>query len=95
MPTQPRTQHLINTHTTPSPYTHTHKHITADQPTNQPTDSPWYVSFSYGRALQASALKAWGGAAANAGAAQAAFLSRAEANGRAAVAAPAAAAAAQ
>ncbi|KIZ04032.1 fructose-bisphosphate aldolase, class I [Monoraphidium neglectum] len=48
--------------------------------------SPWYVSFSYGRALQASALKAWSGDAANAAAAQAVFIQRAEANSQAALA---------
>lgn len=41
---------------------------------------PWPLSFSYGRALQASALKAWGGNAANAEAAQAAFVHRARMN---------------
>jgi fructose-bisphosphate aldolase class I len=44
------------------------------------------VSFSYGRALQASALKAWSGDAANAAAAQAVFIQRAEANSQAALA---------
>ena len=34
---------------------------------------PWPLSFSYGRALQASALEAWGGDPANADAAQAVF----------------------
>ncbi|KAI8472499.1 MAG: cytosolic aldolase [Monoraphidium minutum] len=48
--------------------------------------NPWVVSFSYGRALQASALKAWAGAAANAAAAQDAFMARAAANSAAAVA---------
>jgi fructose-bisphosphate aldolase class I len=42
---------------------------------------PWQVSFSYGRALQASALQAWGGDADNAEAAQAAFAHRARCNG--------------
>jgi fructose-bisphosphate aldolase class I len=42
---------------------------------------PWALSFSYGRALQQSALKAWGGEAANAEAAQAAFAQRARMNG--------------
>ena len=42
---------------------------------------PWQLSFSYGRALQAPALKAWGGDAANAEAAQAAYLHRARMNG--------------
>ena len=41
---------------------------------------PWYVSFSYGRALQDSALKAWQGKAENTGAAQKAFLKRARLN---------------
>jgi len=42
---------------------------------------PWELSFSYGRALQAPALKAWSGDAANAGAGQAAYLHRAKMNG--------------
>lgn len=41
---------------------------------------PWELSFSYGRALQQSALKAWGGDPANVPAAQAAFLHRARMN---------------
>jgi fructose-bisphosphate aldolase class I len=41
---------------------------------------PWALSFSYGRALQASALEAWAGDPANAEAAQAAFLHRARMN---------------
>jgi len=41
---------------------------------------PWPLSFSYGRALQASALKAWGGEGANADAAQAVFAHRARMN---------------
>ena len=45
---------------------------------------PWPLSFSYGRALQASALKEWGGDAANAEAAQAAFVHRAHMNALAA-----------
>jgi fructose-bisphosphate aldolase class I len=45
---------------------------------------PWALSFSYGRALQASALQAWGGDEANAEAAQAAFLHRARMNSLAA-----------
>jgi len=44
---------------------------------------PWALSFSYGRALQAPALAAWGGQAANRAAAQAAFLHRARCNGAA------------
>lgn len=42
---------------------------------------PWQLSFSYGRALQASALKAWGGKAENVVAAQAAYAHRARMNG--------------
>jgi fructose-bisphosphate aldolase, class I len=41
---------------------------------------PWALSFSYGRALQASALEAWGGDAANAEAAQAVFAHRSRMN---------------
>jgi fructose-bisphosphate aldolase class I len=41
---------------------------------------PWELSFSYGRALQAPALKAWKGAAANVDAAQQAFYHRAKLN---------------
>jgi len=42
---------------------------------------PWPLSFSYGRALQASALGAWGGAAAKVAAGQREFLKRARLNG--------------
>ena len=42
---------------------------------------PWELSFSYGRALQAPALKAWGGSAENVEAAQQAFAVRAKLNG--------------
>lgn len=41
---------------------------------------PWPLSFSYGRALQASVLRAWQGDAANLEAAQAVFLHRARCN---------------
>jgi len=41
---------------------------------------PWPLSFSYGRALQASALAAWGGDPGNVETAQAAFLHRARMN---------------
>ena len=50
---------------------------------NRLPDLPWELSFSYGRALQAAALKAWGGKAENIGSAQRAFLHRARCNGRA------------
>ena len=43
-------------------------------------DLPWKLSFSYGRALQASALKAWEGKAENFRAGQDAFLKRAKLN---------------
>jgi fructose-bisphosphate aldolase class I len=42
---------------------------------------PWQLSFSYGRALQAPALKAWKGAKANFEAGQRAYLHRAKCNG--------------
>ena len=45
--------------------------------------APWQLSFSYGRALQAPALKAWKGEAANGPAAQRAFHHRARLNGAA------------
>ncbi|HSC73505.1 MAG TPA: class I fructose-bisphosphate aldolase [Gaiellaceae bacterium] len=44
---------------------------------------PWQLSFSYGRALQAPALKAWGGKTENAEAAQRAYYHRAKMNGAA------------
>ncbi len=42
---------------------------------------PWEISFSYGRALQAHPLRAWGGDANNVEAAQAALAHRARMNG--------------
>ncbi|MGI8412845.1 MAG: class I fructose-bisphosphate aldolase [Solirubrobacteraceae bacterium] len=45
--------------------------------------APWQLSFSYGRALQASPLKAWGGQESNVEATQAAFAHRARCNGEA------------
>lgn len=50
---------------------------------NAGADLPWKLSFSYGRALQQSALSAWKGDNANSPAAQQAFLERASANSRA------------
>ncbi|PSC70525.1 fructose bisphosphate aldolase [Micractinium conductrix] len=52
---------------------------------NQVTDvkKPWTLSFSFGRALQASALKAWGGKKENFKAGQDAFLAHAKANSEA------------
>lgn len=48
-------------------------------------DLPWALTFSYGRALQAAALKAWGGRDENVAAGQRAFTHRARMNGLAAV----------
>ncbi|MBA2127050.1 fructose-bisphosphate aldolase class I [Hyphomicrobium methylovorum] len=45
---------------------------------------PWALTFSYGRALQAAAIKAWGGKTENVAAAQRAFAHRAKMNGLAA-----------
>ncbi len=47
-------------------------------------ETPWQLSYSYGRALQAAPLKAWSGKAENVPAAQAAFTHRARMNGLAA-----------
>jgi len=46
---------------------------------------PWAISFSYGRALQASCLKVWQGKRENVSAAQATLLERAKANSLASV----------
>jgi len=51
---------------------------------NAAYDLPWQLSFSYGRALQAAPLQAWGGKSENAAAAQAAFAHRARMNSLAA-----------
>jgi fructose-bisphosphate aldolase class I len=48
---------------------------------NQRGPHPWQLSFSYGRALQAPALKAWLGEAGNVGNAQNAYAKRARLNG--------------
>jgi fructose-bisphosphate aldolase class I len=45
--------------------------------------APWELTFSYGRALQAAALKTWAGEEANARQAQAAFEHRARCNAEA------------
>jgi fructose-bisphosphate aldolase class I len=47
--------------------------------------APWELSFSYGRALQATPLRIWAGEECNAAAAQAAFAHRARCNGAARV----------
>jgi fructose-bisphosphate aldolase class I len=52
---------------------------------NASGDLPWKLTFSYGRALQQSALKAWGGKPENVAAGQAAFAHRARMNGLAAM----------
>ena len=44
------------------------------------TVKPWSLSFSFGRALQASCLKAWKGKKENVAEAQKVFLERAKAN---------------
>ena len=48
---------------------------------NQMGPLPWQLSFSYGRALQAPALKAWGGKPDQLAAGQAAYAKRARLNG--------------
>jgi fructose-bisphosphate aldolase, class I len=50
---------------------------------NRRRPHPWELSFSYGRALQAPAIRAWGGSDDGVGAGQAAFLKRARLNGAA------------
>ena len=50
---------------------------------NRLEPQPWQLSFSYGRALQAPALKAWKGETANVPAAKMAFYHRAKLNGAA------------
>jgi fructose-bisphosphate aldolase class I len=50
---------------------------------NQLADGPWELTFSYGRALQAAALRAWGGNRSNVRAAQAVLAHRARCNGEA------------
>ncbi|KAG2458680.1 fructose-bisphosphate aldolase A-like [Polypterus senegalus] len=50
-----------------------------------PLHKPWALTFSYGRALQASALKAWSGKKENAKAAQEEYMKRAMNNSQAAV----------
>ena len=52
---------------------------------NAGADLPWKLTFSYGRALQQAALKAWGGKPDNVAAGQAAFAHRARMNGLAAL----------
>jgi fructose-bisphosphate aldolase class I len=47
---------------------------------NQRGPHPWALSFSYGRALQAPSIKAWGGKSENVEAGQRAFYHRAKMN---------------
>lgn len=47
---------------------------------NAGNDLPWNLTFSYGRALQAACLKAWGGKSENVAAGQRAFAHRAKMN---------------
>ena len=55
-----------------------------DEPDARRADgAPWALSFSYGRALQAPALRAWGGDPRNVAAGQRALAHRATMNGRA------------
>jgi len=51
----------------------------------QPGAKPWALTFSYGRALQASVLKAWQGKKENLSKAQEELLNRAQANGQASI----------
>jgi fructose-bisphosphate aldolase class I len=44
-------------------------------------EGPWTLSFSFGRALQNTAMSTWGGLQANTAAAQAALQHRAQCNG--------------
>lgn len=59
--------------------------INLDAINRAPGRKPWALTFSYGRALQASVLAAWQGKADNVKAGQAELLKRAKANGEAAV----------
>ena len=52
---------------------------------NEIGNVPWALTFSYGRALQAAALKAWGGKTENVAAGQRAFAHRARMNSLAAL----------
>lgn len=52
--------------------------INLDALNKYPGKKPWALTFSYGRALQASALKAWSGKNENIKAGQDEFLKRAK-----------------
>ena len=47
------------------------------------TTKPWFISFSFARALQSTAIKVWAGKPENVGAARKALLTRVKANGEA------------
>ncbi|KFM60571.1 Fructose-bisphosphate aldolase, partial [Stegodyphus mimosarum] len=57
--------------------------VNLDALNKYPGKKPWALTFSYGRALQASALKAWSGKTENIKAGQEEFLKRAKANSEA------------
>merc|ERR1712126_763239 len=57
--------------------------VNLDAINKYPARKPWALSFSYGRALQASVLAAWKGADDNVKAAKTEFIKRAKANGSA------------
>jgi len=60
-------------------------HLDAINKCAQEMGQPWALTFSYGRALQASVIAAWGGKKENIPAAQAELLKRAKANSEAAL----------
>jgi len=60
-------------------------HLDAINKCAQKLGQPWPLTFSYGRALQASVLQAWKGSKDNVPAAQAELLKRAKANSEAAL----------
>ncbi|XP_076330750.1 fructose-bisphosphate aldolase-like [Tachypleus tridentatus] len=59
--------------------------VNLDAINKYPGKKPWALTFSYGRALQASALKAWSGKTESVKAGQEEFLKRAKANSEAAL----------
>jgi len=59
--------------------------VNLDAINKYPGRKPWALTFSYGRALQASVLDAWKGSEDNVADAKAQFVKRAKANGRACV----------
>lgn len=59
--------------------------VNLDAINKHPGKKPWALTFSYGRALQASVLAAWGAKDENVAAGQKELLIRAKANGQAAM----------